>query len=175
MKTGFNISRSFISHGSNQYRLGVLCQCIPYCSVCMQTTQLRAAVLPCEGGAWLDQTVPPADLRGWVTERCFNVRHWHTVLWRQWTGHTDKDFTFDSAARVLPFLLHQKWLQMSCLCCFLAPSSCVRLSLFGQQLTPSDCEISCSVEVGGTEEPWGQRVDFQLSVNQWSLSFFCWC
>lgn len=149
MKTGFNISRSFISHGSNQYRRGFLCQCIPYCSLCMQTTQLRAAVLPCEGSAWLNQTVSPADLRGRVTERCFNVRHWHTVLWRQQTERTDKDFTLGSAARVLLFLLHQKWLQMSCLSCFLAPSSCVRLSLFGQQLTPSDWEISCSVEDNG--------------------------
>lgn len=90
MKNGFNISKSFISHSSNQYQLRFLCRCISYCSLCMQTTQLWAAVLPCEGGAWLDQTVSPADLRGWVTERCFNVRHWHTVLWRQWTEHTDK-------------------------------------------------------------------------------------
>lgn len=76
----------------------------------MQTTQLWASVLPCEGGAWLDQTVSPADLRGRVTECCFNVRHWHTVLWRQRTEHTDKRLQI--RAHVLLFLLHQKWLQM---------------------------------------------------------------
>lgn len=172
LKTGLNISRSFISHGSSQYQLRFFSWCIPYCSPCMQTTQLSAAVLPCQSGAWLDQTVSPADLRGRVTECCFNVRHWHTVLWRQRTEHTDKRLQI--RAHVLLFLLHQKWLQI-CLCCFLAPSSCVRLSLFGRLVTASDCEISCSVEVRGTEEPSGQRVDFQLSVNQWSFSFFCCC